>query len=249
MIHRLATLVSVLTLLYSAKLFLPGLRMPFCFSREKYSYVERRFFSKKKKKKREKIPQKGFMYCSYPWERCTLPETAFYWAKLLCWYFMSYQNNLLYLSRSECRMVLSPPAKLFQIEPCPGIEKASSCGKSCTTLWLIQHASLCLIKRWTLLGCTRDFIAFPFAKTFDLVLESFFSNHENKPFLISTQMHFDIYIYLYLIFGFPRRKVLLKPSSKNNFSGHLPQLFCLRETKRLLPYVNLYLWEASVDKS
>ena len=66
MIHRLATLVSVLTLLYSAKLFLPGLRMPFCFSREKCSYVERRFFSKKKKKKREKIPQKGFMYCSYP---------------------------------------------------------------------------------------------------------------------------------------------------------------------------------------
>ena len=87
----------------------------------------------------------------------------------------------------------------------------------------------------------RDFIAFPFAKTFDLVLESFFSNHENKPFLISTQIHFDIFIYLYLIFGFPRRKVLLKPSSENNFSGHLPQLFCLRETKRLLPNVNLYL--------
>ena len=144
------------------KLFLPGLRMPFCFSREKCSYIERRFFPKKRKEKREKIPQKGFMYCSYPWERCTLPETAFYWAKLLCWYFMSYQNNLLHLSRSECRMVLSPTAKLFQIEPCPGIEKAPSCGKSCTTLWLIQHASLCLIKRWTLLG----FYCFSIRKNF-----------------------------------------------------------------------------------
>ena len=157
------------------------------------------FFFKKKEKKKRKDSPKGIyvLFLSLralhsSWNGILLSQTT-----LLVFYVLSKQSPPL-KGRSECRMVLSPPAKLFQIEPCPGIEKASSCGKSCTTLWLIQHASLCLIKRWTLLGCTRDFIAFPFAKTFDLVLESFFSNHENKPFLISTQMHFDIYIYIYI---------------------------------------------------
>ena len=65
MIHRLATLVSVLTLLYSA-IIPTWTSNAFCFSREKCSYIERRFFPKKRKEKREKIPQKGFMYCSYP---------------------------------------------------------------------------------------------------------------------------------------------------------------------------------------